>query len=70
MKINSRLKSKVLPKTNLGLTTLEKSFIFAALFCFAFGLGLISDGIKLYSYQLKVSQRVDYHATQNPFPQN
>jgi hypothetical protein len=45
----------------------EKAALLAALFLLAFGLGLISDGKKLYARQLKVSQRVDYKATLNPY---
>jgi hypothetical protein len=43
----------------------ERLPIFAALFLFAFGMGLIADGKKIYSHQLKLSQRVDYKATLN-----
>ncbi len=39
----------------------------AAVFFIAFGLGLITDGKKLYSHQLKVSERIDFKATQNPY---
>ena len=44
---------------------LERAALFTALFFFAFGMGLISDGKKVYQQQLKVSQRIDYKATQN-----
>ena len=47
----------------------ERAALFAALFFFAFGMGLISDGKKVYQQQLKVSQRVDYKATQ-PYSAN
>ncbi len=45
----------------------ERIPLFAALFLFSFGMGLISDGKKIYSQQLKISQRVDYKATLNPY---
>jgi hypothetical protein len=45
----------------------EKAALFAALFLFAFGMGLIMDGKKLHSQQVKVSQRVDFRATLNPY---
>ena len=48
----------------------ERVAIFIALFFFAFGMGLISDGKKIYSRQLKLSQRVDYKATLNPYSTN
>lgn len=44
----------------------ERLPLFAALFLFAFGMGLISDGKKIYANQLKLSQRVNYKATLNP----
>jgi len=44
----------------------ERIALFAALFFFSFGMGLISDGKKMYQQQLKISQRVDYKATLNP----
>ena len=47
--------------------SIEKTAIFAALFLFAFGMGLLIDGKKIYSSQLKVSQRVDYKSTLNPY---
>jgi len=47
--------------------TLERAAIFVALFLFAFGIGLMVDGKKLYSSQLKLSQRVDYKSTLNPY---
>jgi hypothetical protein len=47
--------------------TAEKLAIFVALFFFAFGVGLLVDGRKLYSNQLRVSERVDYKATLNPY---
>jgi len=51
-------------KTNY---TVERIALFAALFFFAFGIGLIVDGKKLYANQVKLSQRVDYRSTLNPF---
>lgn len=45
----------------------EKAALLAALFLLAFGLGLVADGKKIYSRQLKLSQRVDYKATLNPY---
>jgi len=43
----------------------ERAALFTALFFFAFGMGLISDGKKVYQKQLHASQRVDYKATQS-----
>ena len=45
----------------------EKAAFLTAIFLFAFGLGLIADGKKTYARQVKVSQRVDYRATLNPY---
>lgn len=45
----------------------EKAALLASLFLLAFGLGLIADGRKLHARQLKVSQRIDYKATLNPY---
>lgn len=45
---------------------LERILLFASLFCFSFGIGLIFDGKKIYKGQLKLSQRIDPIATQNP----
>jgi len=45
----------------------ERIPLLISLFFFAFGIGLIVDGKKMYSKQLKQSERVDYHATLNPF---
>lgn len=45
----------------------EKAALLTSLFLLAFGLGLIADGKKLYARQLKVSQRVDYKSTLNPY---
>ena len=47
--------------------TIERVAIFAALFFFAFGIGLMVDGKKLHANQIKLSQRVDYKSTLNPF---
>jgi len=44
----------------------ERTALFVALFFFAFGLGLIADGKRIYNQQLKISQRVDYKASLNP----
>ena len=46
---------------------IERVALFASLFFFAFGIGLIVDGKKLYASQLKLSQRVDYKSTLNPY---
>ena len=46
---------------------IEKIALFVSLFLFAFGLGLISNGKKVYENQLKVSQRVDFKSTLNPY---
>lgn len=46
---------------------IERAALFASLFFFAFGIGLIVDGKKLYANQLRVSQRVDYKSTLNPY---
>ena len=51
-------------KQNYGV---ERAALFAALFFFAFGIGLMVDGKKLYTNQLKLSQRVDYKSTLNPY---
>ena len=45
----------------------ERSTLFVSLFFFAFGVGLIADGKKVYNKQLKLSQQVDYRATLNPY---
>lgn len=45
----------------------ERIALFASLFFLAFGIGLIVDGKKLYASQLKLSQRVDYKTTLNPY---
>ena len=47
--------------------SVEKMSLFASIFFFAFGIGLIVDGKKLHQAQLKVSQRVDYKTTLNPY---
>ena len=47
--------------------TLERTALFAALFFFAFGFGLLFDGKKLYEKQLRISQRIDYKNTLNPY---
>jgi hypothetical protein len=70
MRLKKKSEKSSAKKPEFKLGKLEKGFLFAGLFCFSFGLGLISDGTKLYSYQLKVSERVDYHSTLNPYPQN
>ena len=51
----------------LSLNIREKAALFASLFLLAFGLGLIMDGKKLYNRQVKISQRVDYKSTLNPY---
>lgn len=43
----------------------ERLPLFAALFLFAFGMGLISDGKKIYLNQLRLSQQVHYKASFN-----
>jgi len=45
----------------------ERTALFASIFFLAFGLGLMTDGKKLYQNQLKLSQRIDYRATLNPY---
>jgi hypothetical protein len=45
----------------------ERMALFASIFFLAFGMGLITDGKKLYQNQLKLSQRVDFKATLNPY---
>ncbi len=47
--------------------TVERLALFSSLFFFAFGIGLMVDGKKLYAHQLRISQRVDYKATLNPY---
>jgi hypothetical protein len=61
------LKSTSTTKSSTNAFWAERFPLFAALFFFAFGMGLISDGKKMYSHQLKLSQRVDYKATLNPY---
>ena len=46
---------------------IERLALFASIFFVAFGIGLIADGKKLYQNQLKLSQRVDYKSTLNPY---
>lgn len=46
---------------------LERSALFVSLFFFAFGMGLIADGKKLYTKQLHLSQQVDFKSTLNPY---
>ena len=46
---------------------IERMALFASIFFLAFGVGLITDGKKLYQNQLKLSQRVDFKATLNPY---
>jgi hypothetical protein len=45
----------------------EKLALFSSLFFIAFGMGLITDGKKLYSHQLKLSQHIDFKSTANPY---
>lgn len=54
------------PKEDNGVWV-ERAALFASLFFMAFGMGLISDGNKIYSQQLKRSERVDYKSTMNPY---
>ena len=62
------LKKKTVPNTKTVQDyRTEKAALLAALFLLAFGLGLIVDGKKIHSRQLKLSQRVDYKATLNPY---
>jgi hypothetical protein len=46
---------------------IERMALFASIFFLAFGVGLITDGKKIYQNQLKLSQRVDFKATLNPY---
>ena len=48
---------------------IEKLALFSSLFFIAFGVGLVSDGKKLYAHQLKLSKRVDFKGTLNPYQQ-
>lgn len=66
-KVKNQSKSKV---TTANDFTKEKIVILLSLFLFAFGVGLIVDGKKIYSQQLKVSQRVNYKSTLNPYRVN
>lgn len=50
-------------KATLNVFWSERIALFAALFFFSFGMGLIADGKKIYSQQLKLSQKVSYKAT-------
>ncbi|MBS1959441.1 MAG: hypothetical protein JST80_08220 [Bdellovibrionales bacterium] len=59
-------KTKAIARTIENYQT-EKAALFASLFLLAFGLGLIMDGKKLYNRQIKISQRVDYKSTLNPY---
>ena len=43
----------------------ERIPLFTAIFLFAVGMGLITDGKKIYQEQLRLSQKVIYQATQN-----
>lgn len=45
----------------------ERAALFASIFFLAFGVGLMTDGKKIYQQQLKLSQRVDFKATLNPY---
>ena len=58
------------PATEKNIFWSERVPLFAALFFFSFGMGLITDGKKMYNHQLKLSQRVDYKATLNPYSPN
>ena len=66
VKLSARM-NKEDPRIMENSYSVEKVAIFAGLFLFAFGMGLLIDGKKLYANQLKVSQRVDYKATLNPY---
>jgi hypothetical protein len=46
---------------------IERAALFASIFFLAFGVGLITDGKKIYQNQLRLSQRVDFKATLNPY---
>ena len=60
-------KEKKTKSSNRDSLIIEKLAFFSALFFFAFGIGLITDGKKIYAHQLKLSQRVDYKSTLNPY---
>jgi hypothetical protein len=47
--------------------SIEKFSIFGAIFFFAFGVGLLVDGKKLHQTQVRLSERVDYKSTLNPY---
>ena len=69
-KRNSTAKNESTVKSTVSAFWSERIALFAALFFFSFGMGLISDGKKIYAHQLKVSQRVDYKATLNTYSTN
>ncbi len=54
-------------KAEIGDLWLERTPLLISLFLFAFGIGMIVDGSRLHSKQLLRSERVNYHATLNPF---
>jgi hypothetical protein len=53
-------------KVELSEVWAERLPLMVSLFLFAFGMGMIADGKKMYANQLKSSQRVDYRATLSP----
>ncbi len=69
-KLISKKKKNTKTKPTVNAFWAERLPLFVALFFFAFGMGLISDGKKIYSNQLRISQRVDYKASLNPYSTN
>ena len=63
-------KTKKLETSKTKVFWSERVALFAALFFFAFGMGLIADGKKIYTHQLKLSQHVGYQATLSPYTSN
>jgi hypothetical protein len=66
MSVQNHFKKKS-AKAEIRDLWLERTPLLISLFLFAFGIGMIVDGKRLYSKQLICSERVKYHATLNPF---
>ena len=60
-------KNSIQAKAEIRDLWVERIPLLISLFFFAFGIGMIVDGKKMYSKQLRKSERVDYHATLNPY---
>lgn len=66
MSVKNILKKKS-AKAEIRDLWMERTPLLISLFLFAFGIGLIVDGNQIYKKQLHRSERVNYHATLNPF---